>query len=174
MVHITLQHKGHFMDEQAKVFDRPIVIPYQPPGCLPLYRLLTITGALTCIFVADIHLIVKLVCLVLVVLTCLASARTNWKLPVTFRLDRHDQWTLITRDGETHAAHLISATILLPEFIVLVLGTTGQGKYNVLLTPANTDSTTRRHLRIRLYHPISAGGKGADILSQITGTGSYP
>ncbi len=76
--------------------------------------------------------------------------------PMTLLLDRHDQWFVVHNDKQTRMAQLISATILLPDFIVLVLRTKESRDFSYLLTSANVDAATLRRLRIRLYYPKGA------------------
>lgn len=145
------------MDEQEKVFETTIVIDYRPPRWLPVYLLITLTGAFVCVFLAAIPWVYRVACVLTLLLPARAALRIAKAGPMTLLLDRHDQWFVVRSDRQARRAQLISATILLPEFIVLVLRTKEAGDVSYLLTPANVNAATLRRLRIRLYYPKGAG-----------------
>ncbi len=145
------------MDEQEKVFERTIVIAYRPPRWLPVYLLITLTGAFLCVFLADIPWVFRVACVLTLLLAARAALRIAKAGPTTLLLDRHDQWFVVRSDRQTRTAQLINATILLPDFIVLVLRTKEAGEFSYLLTPANVNAATLRRLRVRLYYPKGAG-----------------
>jgi len=157
LARIADQYEEDFMDEQVKVFERTIVIAYRPPRWLPVYLLFTLAGAIVCVFLADIPWVYRVACVLTLLLPVRVALRIARAGPMTLLLDRHDQWFVVRSDRQARRAHLISATILLPEFIVLVLRTKETGDFSYLLTSANVDASTMRRLRIRLYYPKVAG-----------------
>jgi len=150
------QYDDDFMDEQEKVFERTIVIAYRPPRWLPVYLLITLTGAFLSVFLADIPWVYRAASALIHLLAARAALRIVKAGPMTLLLDRHDQWFVVHNDKQTRMAQLISATILLPDFIVLVLRTKESRDFSYLLTSANVDAATLRRLRIRLYYPKGA------------------
>ncbi len=144
------------MDEQAGVFNAPIVINYRPPGWLLSYLIVTAVGAIICLFFAEIPVLLSLIFAIPIALLAVSAIRELKGGAATLVLGSRDQWTVLTRNNESRPAELYSATVVAPQFLILILQTTDRKRYKFIFTGENLDGSVMRRLRIRLYHPKGA------------------
>jgi hypothetical protein len=135
-------------------FDMPLRVVYTSPRWLLPCLWLVHTIAALCILAAGISWLLQTLLLIAVYfsLTAYQAGCSSRARPAGFILAPDGRWIVILA-GDRHAAVLVSASILLPEWIVLVLKTITGEKHAFVLTAANLDKHTLRRLRVRLNYP---------------------
>jgi len=140
------------MDNQY-AFELPLRIVYSPPRWLLPFICSTHASAILCIFTVDAGWI-TMSALVVSIITSLAQAITRHSgtsTPSRLILDARDRWMIIKPGAGRTYASLLAASVVLPDFIVLLLKTGTNKKYVFILTRENLDQDTLRRLRVRLF-----------------------
>ena len=76
-------------------------------------------------------------------------------------LNRDDEWSLITPDGERVRARLLAGVFVSTRLVIVRLKPPDAWPLHFVLTRANTPPDAFRRLRVRLQHPLAADTHGA-------------
>lgn len=142
------------MDEPDSGFNAPIRINYTAPWWLKWYLVFSVTGAVLCVYFADIAWHFR-GCILLVALFCLYR-RDLFLLrqpDIEVILDQHDRWKLVEAGKAAETVSLIQACIPVAGLVTVELKSRMGKRYTLLLSASNLDTTTLRRLRVRLYYP---------------------
>lgn len=142
------------MDEHSGGFALPIEIRYRHPRWLPAYMLVTTSCAIGSVLSLALPVLFKTLLVLLVSLLAIRESLLVWHDQIGILLDIQDHWLVLNREGRGQPARLVSATISMPGFIVLVLRAADSKRYPFILTSREHDSTLLRRLRTRLYFPL--------------------
>lgn len=145
------------MDEQSGGLTLPIEIAYRRPRWLLPYLIITPLAATVCVLIADLAWPLALLLAMTALLLAVQGAGRVLHDQTGIVLDIKDRWFVSDAPGRGRAARLVSATVSLPGFIVLVLQTDDRKRYSFILTSIEQPVALMRRLRVRLYYPLGEG-----------------
>ncbi len=147
--------------------EMPIFIDYRPSLRLGIFNTLIHFGAIFCLLLTDIPLVLTglVGTCVLVHYACYARRylrALNGRTKALLKLDKQNRWQLIRAGGETSEEiidlDLLPGTLVHPLIVALRFkDETGRIRACVM-TPDNLDKQTLRRLRVRLRFPLRSPG----------------
>ena len=129
----------------------PLFIPYRPSRRVALFNTLVHAGAVPCLFLTQLSLVVSgLLAVVILVNYGFYLRRVLSPQPVSFKLDRHERWQLLQEGEEAVDLKLLPGAFVHPRLVALCFKEPAGRTRFCVLTDDNLDEQTLRRLRVRL------------------------
>lgn len=143
-------------DRMESPLELPIFIPYRPSRRVALFTTLVHAGAILCLFLTELPLIVSgLPAIVILVHYSFYLRRFLSPQPVSFKLDRYQRWQLLQEGKEAVDLKLLPGGFVHPRVVALCFKEPAGRTRFCVLTDDNLDEQTLRRLRVRLRWEVA-------------------